>query len=307
MSKFSLRSIAIALLFSTGIFAQTDVVARNNAAGSPAGTPAPSVEPAAIAPIAPVLPAAEPAPSWKHVPGYLLQDQKAFWTSPFRMSKSDAKWWVIFGAAGAGLVASGDKWIAHNLPNSSGQISAGNWGSKLGTIYTLGGIDAGLYGLGRLRHDDRMQQTSILGAEALGGAFILNTVLKGITQRQRPTEGNGSGSFFSGKGRIWNTGSSFPSGHSMETWALASVIAHQYSQSRIVPVVAYGLATTVSLSRIAVQKHFSSDVVIGAALGYFIGDYVTRHRGGAASSSKIGRVLGHAQMGGSGVGFAGTF
>jgi membrane-associated phospholipid phosphatase len=294
MSKSSIRSLLIAVLFAARIFAQTDVIARNNDS-----SPAPSIEP--VAPVITTEPAAQPAPSWKHVPGYLLQDQKAFWSSPFHMTKADAKWWIIFGGAGAGLVA-GDKWIARQLPNTTGQVSVGSKLSNIGAIYTLGGIDAGLYGLGMLRHDDHMRQTSILGAEALGGAFILDTVLKGLTQRQRPTEGNGSGSFFKGKGRIWDSGSSFPSGHSMEAWALASVIAHQYPNSRIVPIAAYGLATTVSLSRIAAQKHFSSDVVIGAALGYFIGDYVTRHRGGGASSSKLGRALSHVQMSGAGVG-----
>jgi membrane-associated phospholipid phosphatase len=93
----------------------------------------------------------------------------------------------------------------------------------------------------------------------------------------------------------------------METWALASIIAHEYSSSRVVPIAAYGLATAVSASRFAAQKHFASDVVVGAAMGWFIGDYVYRKRHNAGSNSKLGRVLSHVQAGTSGVGLAGAF
>lgn len=263
-----------------------------------------------VAPGVPVASSIQPAPeakqSWKSFPSYLVQDQKAIWSSPFHMSRADAKWWAIFGAAGAGLVA-GDKWAFKQLPHTNTQISAGKWGSKFGALYTLVPLDAGLYSLGVLKHDDHLRETGFLGAEALGGAFIVDTVLKGITQRQRPTEGNGSGSFLSGKGRVWNSGSSFPSGHSIQTWALASVIAHEYSRSHIVPVAAYGIAATVSLSRIAAQKHFPSDVVVGAAMGWFIGHYVYEKHHATGPNSKIGRVLSHLQPAGAGVGLGGSF
>src|SRR5258708_9711853 len=37
--------------------------------------------------------------------GNVLLDQKAAWTSPFRMHSEDVKWWVGFGAATAALIA----------------------------------------------------------------------------------------------------------------------------------------------------------------------------------------------------------
>src|SRR5262249_45957926 len=39
------------------------------------------------------------------MPRYILQDQKAIWTSPLHTAKPDAKWWAIFGAATAVLIA----------------------------------------------------------------------------------------------------------------------------------------------------------------------------------------------------------
>ena len=39
-------------------------------------------------------------------------------------------------------------------------------------------------------------------------------------------------------------------------------------------ITAYSLAGIVSLSRIAAQKHFASDIAAGGAMGWFIGRYV---------------------------------
>jgi membrane-associated phospholipid phosphatase len=59
---------------------------------------------------------------------------------------------------------------------------------------------------------------------------------------------------------------------------MASVIAHQYPHPRIVPILAYALATTVVVSRVGARQHFPGDVVAGSAMGWFIGDYVYGRR-----------------------------
>ncbi len=40
---------------------------------------------------------------------------------------------------------------------------------------------------------------------------------------------------------------------------------------------AYGLATGVILARIGGKKHFVSDVLVGATLGYVTGTYLSTH------------------------------
>ena len=67
---------------------------------------------------------------------------------------------------------------------------------------------------------------------------------------------------------------SFPSGHSIEAWTLATVIANEYHDHRAVEIAAYGLASAVSISRFTGHNHFLSDVLVGSALGYGIGRYV---------------------------------
>jgi hypothetical protein len=91
-------------------------------------------------------------------------------------------------------------------------------------------------------------------------------VLKEVFRRNRPDEKN--------PGDFWGGGTSFPSGHAIQVWSIASLLDHEYKHKRIVGITAYTLAGIVSASRIAAQKHFASDVVAGGAMGWFIGRYV---------------------------------
>src|SRR5208282_676510 len=74
----------------------------------------------------------------------------------------------------------------------------------------------------------------------------------------------------SGTGRFFVGGDSFPSMHSSVSWAIASVIAHEYPGS-LSQLLSYGVAGGVSAARWAGNKHFASDVVIGSALGWYMG------------------------------------
>ena len=118
----------------------------------------------------------------------------------------------------------------------------------------------------------------MLGAEALIDSAIVVTALKEITQRRRPRAGVSRGDFFDG-------GSSFPSGHSIEAWSLATVIANEYHDHRLVQISAYGIASAVSIARYTGRNHFLSDVLVGSAMGYGIGRYVYRAHHRKSSNS----------------------
>ena len=196
-----------------------------------------------------------------------LLDQKEIWTSPFHMWARDVKWWA--GAAGvtAALIAT-DRRTSTVFENSRGQITWGNNLSQIGTSYTLLPLVAGFYGYGVLRNDPKPREVGVLGAEALLDSLIVVEVLKPIARRNRPDSVSEAGHFFEG-------GDSFPSGHAMESWALASIIAHEYGHgTKVVPIVVYGLATVVSGARFAAQRHYASDIVAGGVMGWFIGRFV---------------------------------
>ncbi len=118
----------------------------------------------------------------------------------------------------------------------------------------------------RTRHD-QMAQVSSLAAESLLDAGIWIEVLKHVTARVRPNE-EGEGRFFQ-YGRPSNA--SFPSGHAMGAFAVATVFAEKYRDHRWMPWVAYGTAALIGSSRVALGRHFPSDVLVGGVLGNSIG------------------------------------
>ena len=202
--------------------------------------------------------------------GNIWLDQKEIWTSPFHMHKSDAAWWLGIGGLTAALIAT-DHQTSNFLENSKGQVLWGNRVSNIGSAYSLIPIVAGFYTFGILEDNAKARETAVLGGEALLDSLIVVSVLKPIAGRNRPNAKDDPGNFFDG-------GQSFPSGHAINAWAMASVIAHQYSHHRIVPILAYGLASTVVMARVGARQHFPGDVVAGSALGWFIGDYTYGRR-----------------------------
>ncbi len=196
----------------------------------------------------------------------VLMDQKDIWTSPFHMNRHDAIPWILVGAGTAALIAT-DHRSSRALPNTVDQVSISKDISNVGAVYTVLPITIGMYIGGAIAHNAKARETGVLAGEAIVDTLIDVGILKAVTQRPRPYEKNGNGSFFTG-------GSSFPSGHAAESWALASVIAHEYNSNIIYPITAYGLASLVTLSRLSGQQHFASDIFVGSAIGWFTGRYV---------------------------------
>jgi membrane-associated phospholipid phosphatase len=197
----------------------------------------------------------------------ILVDQKAIWTSPFHMTRQDARWWLTFGAIVGAAVAT-DHLSSQQLPNTPDQRRFSRDISQVGAAYTLIPILGGLYVSGVLAKSAKLRGTGLLGGEAVADALIVSEVLKYAAGRQRPLVGDGGGHFFHG-------GDSFPSGHAIESFALASVIAHRWRHNKAAVIAVYGLATLVSASRFSGQKHFASDILVGGVMGWFIGTHVS--------------------------------
>lgn len=232
------------------------------------------------------------------MPKYILQDQKAIWTSPFHTAKKDIKWWAIFGAATGALVAT-DKWTEKQFPNTKTQVTLGTDTSNIGAAYTLIPIGAGFYFLGTAAHNEHFRETGMLMFETLIDTTILETIIKSATDRARPLEGNGKGGFWDSTGGVYNSG--FPSGHAINTFGIASVFAHEYPHKWWVKLLAYGYAGTVVGARLAARKHFPGDVLAGGAMGWFTGDYVyaRRHNPDLDGKQSVARkILAHVSIGG---------
>src|SRR6185295_3466629 len=236
---------------------------------------------------APAQKAAEPPPAQspedvlhpsetKHLPSTARKiftnfwsDQKAMWTSPLHMTRQDAKWWVVFGGGATALIAT-DRRTSKALPNTVRQVAFSRDVSQIGAVYTTLPVAGVLYLYGKKKDDPHAREAGVLGAQALLDAYILSTILKYGAGRERPDLQGGNGRFFKAK-------RSFPSGHAMMSWSFASLISHEYKGGKVVPTIAYSLASLVSVSRFTAQKHFASDLVVGGSMGWFIGKYVFEH------------------------------
>ncbi|MCA1814970.1 MAG: phosphatase PAP2 family protein [Acidobacteria bacterium] len=203
----------------------------------------------------------------------ILRDQRAIWTSPFHLNRGDARWLLPLSLSSAALFATDQETDEFGQSRRRARISRDV--SMAGSIYTTAGVAAAFYLAGRAAHNERARETGVLGAEALVDAGVVFSVLKNVTQRQRPGHDEGQGEFF-------ERGHSFPSGHATGAWALATVVANEYKSHRAVEVSAYALATAVSVSRFTGRNHFLSDVLVGSAIGYGVGRYVYRAHHDAA-------------------------
>ena len=199
---------------------------------------------------------------------HVAQDQAHFWTLPARIRKKDLKWILPVAGATAGLIAS-DSWISKQVPNRPSQLDFSRKISDV-SLYSLIGAGGGAYILGKLSNNEHMRETGFLAAEAAIDATAVTYALKVTTQRQRPYQATGTGSFFNG-------GMSFPSEHSSLSWSIAGILAHEYP-GPLAKILAYGLATTVTVTRVNAQQHFASDVLIGAGIGWYFAHSVYRAR-----------------------------
>jgi membrane-associated phospholipid phosphatase len=212
--------------------------------------------------------------SWKLLFPNLLSDQEKIWTFPGRLAQGHA--WLpttaILGTAAALMTLDpieGSYFRRTSTFQEFNNVFTGN-ATVIGTI----AVPAGLYGIGLIRRDSNMQKTALLAGEAVADAEILTTVLKDATRRVRPAgipfNGNYWDNWFESRGSVLRGNGSFPSGHTIAAFSVATVIARRYGNHRWVPYAAYGMAAIVGFSRLTLSAHFTLDVFMGAALGYSI-------------------------------------
>ena len=138
-------------------------------------------------------------------------------------------------------------------------------------------IVAGSWALGAATGSRPLRKIGEDGAEAsLIAAAIINPAITFLTGRDLPTAGKSATKFrpFT-RGRF-----SFPSGHTTEAFAMAAVIDLNLRESLgywQTPVV-YGAAAAVGISRVNDRRHYLSDVVLGAGIGWSVGTWVARRR-----------------------------
>jgi membrane-associated phospholipid phosphatase len=215
--------------------------------------------------------------SWKKLPRRILSDQKNIWLFPTQLARGH--YWIptlaIVGGTAA-LIASDPKTAPYFRKHSGNLDDMNDVFDGTITSAETALVPLSLLAAGYIRQDSYQVNTSLLAGEAYVDSAIVDLAMKVITQRKRPYNISPSGPFndtFFNNGKSHFSEGSFPSGHAIGAFSIATVVANRYHHHRWVPIVVYGLATAISLSRVTTSAHFPSDVFLGASLGYVIAKF----------------------------------
>src|SRR5438477_3624763 len=180
----------------------------------------------------------------------IAHDQALFWNLPAQLRTRDLTWIAPLAGVAAAVVAS-DTWLSKQVPGSRVQSS-----QKISdrAAFSLIGLGAGSFFLGKFRGDDHLAEAGLLSGEAAIDSTAAVFVLKEGFRRERPNHSDGHGAFF-------HSGNSFPSEHAATAWSIASVWAHEYPGA-LSQILAYGLATVVTVTRVTGHEHFASDAIV---------------------------------------------
>ncbi|MDQ3951271.1 MAG: phosphatase PAP2 family protein, partial [Gemmatimonadota bacterium] len=163
---------------------------------------------------------------------------------------------------------------------------------------TLGGL--ALYGIGRLSHSPTLADISFHMTEAVVIASVVSQVIRLPLGRERPIVKSNLGSdpFVFRPFRGWNNRDyrAFPSIHSASGFAAAAVlsgeVAKRWPDARwYVSPLLYGLAATPGLSRMYMNQHWASDVLMGAFIGVVAGQKVVRYNHATNPRNKVNRFF----------------
>lgn len=222
---------------------------------------------------------------------------KSYWNSGLTVLAQplhyDWKDWTVFGgvAAVTTLAFVYDDEI-YDFVNGTFGNEKWNTASKctdvFGEEYFILPTVALTYAVGAIGDHCRLKNMSLAALQSFVYAEVASAGLKVLTCRLRPSEVNSQQSTVNSQTWLGPFKSfkstSFPSGHAMRSFALATTVAGFYPDKKWVGIVSYSLATMTSLGRVVSKEHWVSDVIVGAALGYFIG------RGVVKFNEKIGNM-----------------
>lgn len=205
-----------------------------------------------------------------------VRDAKDLATAPLRWRRHE---WTRFGEGVAVVLAAYafDNQIVNFVSHQNNRLLdhyltfmthfGGGYGTDVALIMAGGGF---------FLRDDRMMSAGIDAFESTTVASeVVAPVIKTVVGRARPIYGLGKHSFHP----FDSHDQSFPSNHATSAFALATAIATRYDDSRWVPAVAYGVATSVAIARVHDRVHFASDVLAGGMIGHAIArSIVANHR-----------------------------
>ena len=181
---------------------------------------------------------------------------------------------IVAGAVGLTYIFDDDsrKPIRENRNPTLDKIT--DIGNAIGNPLIHIGLAGVVYGGGILAGSQKWQETGKMLGEAALLADAATLVLKESIGRGRPDVNGNKDSFK--PFQFDSDYDSLPSMHTASSFAMASVMSGT-AESLWAKAAYYLAATFVGFSRIYDDKHWASDVLLGAAIGELCGRVVTRY------------------------------
>jgi membrane-associated phospholipid phosphatase len=135
-------------------------------------------------------------------------------------------------------------------------------------------IEAGLFGAGRIASNKNLATDGAAALEAAAASGVVTYLLKGTIGRARPYVDSTRADNFGFARGFFGGGDyqSFPSGHTTSAFAFATAITARLSERGSSSVgwaapVLFSVASLTAIARVYDHKHWTSDVLMGAAIG----------------------------------------
>lgn len=230
----------------------------------------------------PTLTAADTAIRYRINGTYLASiwsDLKYTVSRPAHWQKKDfTKLGIVLGTAG-GLLA-----VDYEVKQFFLRNHTSFWNSVTNQVEPFGNayspyLVGGMYVAGVISHNRKLEHTSLMTAKSLLLSTLLYTFTKSVVRRGRPTYYDDP-LVFNAPFSMDKYHTSFPSGHMLTVTTVATALAEAYGEEHPwVPWVTYTIAIMTGTTRLYQERHWSSDVWLGASLGYFVTKGIfKRHR-----------------------------
>jgi len=221
-----------------------------------------------------------------------LHETVLFIKQPTKWNSND---WLKLGivAASALIVMPFDERITNSTQGeqhyySSAPIEGGRMYGEWYSIAIVSG-SVGLYGI--IAHDTSAKKIAIELFQSGFYAELLTTTLKVIVGRARPAITNDAFTYKPFSFDYYYQ--SMPSGHTTSAFAMSTVLS-RHAHSTGLKILAYVPAGFTMFSRIYQHKHWLSDEIPAAAIGFVVGNWVVdlhegkRHRINVTSLYPVG-------------------
>lgn len=202
---------------------------------------------------------------FKNVFRYYIEDSYDIYTAPIRFEQRD---WLIAGASAAltGILIAFDEQITDELIRAKDADITGpviGFADEIESVGHMGKTNryyfAGLF----IGYAFDIKPLTTISAQILETHLIAGGIKNAAilaVGRRRPHEDEGAYNF-------WDGGTSFPSGHALNVFQVATILSH-HSRMPSLSVFYYGLAGIIGVQRVSSESHWPSDVFIAGVLGY---------------------------------------